>query len=60
MDVVQSLNFCTTCGSERKYSNQYDAYYCELCNVWKEEKCGDSEMCNYRPEKPSQIISNEI
>lgn len=56
MDVKSNL--CEQCGSERQYSNKYDAYYCELCNKWLEETCDDVEcdFCPTRPEKPSQII----
>jgi hypothetical protein len=45
------------CGSERQYSAEYDAYYCELCNEWLEETCEDLEckFCQNRPEKPSMI-----
>jgi hypothetical protein len=50
-------NHCPNCNSERQYSNKYDAYYCELCNIWLEEKCEDEgcDFCVERPEKPSQI-----
>lgn len=52
-----SNSFCDKCGSERQYSNKYDAYYCELCNKWLERTCSDSECeyCKDRPEKPSQM-----
>ena len=60
MDVKQSKNFCT-CGSERKYFQRHDAYYCELCNKWLEPTCDDPDcwFCPDRPEKPSQIIYNQ-
>lgn len=50
-------NWCPKCSSEVQYSNQYDAYYCELCNEWLESKCDDQEceFCPPRPDKPSQI-----
>jgi hypothetical protein len=49
---------CKNCGSEIQYNNQYDAYFCELCNKWLEESCGNPtcDYCNERPEKPSQIL----
>jgi hypothetical protein len=46
---------CPTCSNEkRSYSEEYDAYYCDFCNSWLEDTCGDSdcEYCNNRPEKP--------
>lgn len=57
MDVKNTTRFCSNCTSERQYSNKYDAYYCELCNIWLEEKCSDPECqyCPTRPEKPSQV-----
>ena len=56
MDIKLNGNWCSKCGSEVQYSNQYDSYYCELCNVWLERKCDDTgcEFCSNRPEKPSQ------
>jgi transcription initiation factor TFIIIB Brf1 subunit/transcription initiation factor TFIIB len=57
-----SKNTCPTCGSEKSYSNKYDAYFCELCNVWLEEKCTDSgcEFCAIRPNKPSRLEMKKI
>ena len=58
MDVKKTPRFCPTCSSERQYDEKHDAYYCELCNVWLEEKCTDAtcKFCTTRPEKPSQVI----
>ena len=38
------------------HSEEYDAYYCETCNLWLESKCDDPtcEYCNQRPETPRQ------
>lgn len=49
--------FCPKCGSEKLYSKHYDAFYCELCNVWLEEKCEDQscDICPNRPDTPSKI-----
>lgn len=57
MDLKLNGNWCPNCSSEVKYSNQYDAYYCELCNKWLEEQCSDSDcsFCSKRPDLPSQI-----
>ena len=56
MDLTRS---CPSCGGEKQYSNKYDAYYCELCNKWLEDRCADTEceLCISRPNKPSQILS---
>jgi hypothetical protein len=43
------------CQETKKYSKEYDCFYCENCNLWLEEKCGDEEceFCWGRPPKPS-------
>jgi hypothetical protein len=53
MDI--NPNYCK-CGYKRKYSEEYDAYYCELCNKWLEDKCDDAgcEFCKDRPKKPNE------
>lgn len=46
---------CPTCSSEKRlYSEEYDAHYCDFCNAWLEDICGDSdcEYCQARPPKP--------
>ncbi|WPX08765.1 hypothetical protein [Anaerocellum danielii] len=45
---------CPFCLSESSYDYQYDAYYCEKCNIWLEPKCeGDScKFCKNRPLRP--------
>ena len=42
---------CSTCIS---YSEKFDAYYCERCNIWLEEKCVDPlcDVCSTRPIRP--------
>ena len=54
---THSNAFCPNCKSEKLYSKQYDAFYCELCNVWLEEKCEDipCDICENRPDTPSKI-----
>lgn len=43
------------CRHPRSYSQKYDAYFCEKCDVWVESRCGDPdcEFCHKRPERPS-------
>jgi len=45
------------CCSSKKYSKEYDAYYCEFCNVWLETMCSDSEckFCIDRPKYPKLV-----
>lgn len=58
MDLKSNFHHC---GSERQYDKQYDAYYCELCNEWLENLCGDPncEFCQNRPKKPSMINNSD-
>jgi hypothetical protein len=43
------------CEETKKYSAEYDVYYCENCNKWLESKCSDPkcEFCTTRPESPN-------
>ena len=45
---------CSDCGVDKKYNSKYDAYYCQRCNVWLEDKCDEPECeyCRERPENP--------
>ena len=45
------------CEHPRSYCPRFDAYYCERCDVWKEDRCSDPdcEFCKGRPEKPSEV-----
>ncbi len=52
MDLKQT---CPDCGGPKLYEETADAHYCETCDKWLEEKCGDEE-CEYcwgRPPRPS-------
>lgn len=51
---------CEKCGTIKSYSEQYDAYYCESCNIWLENVCNDYECdyCNARPEHPNDVNLN--
>jgi hypothetical protein len=43
------------CDETRRYSREYDSYYCESCNCWLEDICNDREclFCRTRPVAPS-------
>lgn len=50
--------FCKICGSLARYHNYFDAYFCGVCNAWKEQKC-EQEKCRYcegRPERPLRVV----
>jgi len=40
-----------------KINDEFDSTYCELCDEWIEEKCGDREcgFCSKRPKRPSMV-----
>lgn len=45
---------------EKRYCRIFDAYFCEKCDMWLEDKCSSLKnecifRCSERPEKPSQI-----
>jgi len=50
-------NQCKNCDSRLQYSEEFDAYFCEACNQWKDERCGDPDCpyCIERPERPNYI-----
>lgn len=56
METTQKWSeFCSDCGNKKRYSEDYDAYYCVSCNKWLENKCSDAnncEYCAYRPPNP--------
>ena len=39
------------CEDIKQYSDKYDAYYCNACNIWLEDKCDDPE-CEFCPKRP--------
>lgn len=57
------LSECISCKGRLSYNEKYDSYFCELCNKWKEDKCGDDacHFCSDRPQKPSMenLIDND-
>ena len=48
------------CEQTKKYSEQYDTYYCSECNTWLEDICNDRSCiyCNARPLKPNEQETN--
>jgi len=42
------------CEESKGYSAEYDAYYCESCNKWLEDRCDNAEceICIGRPPTP--------
>lgn len=51
---VDEENCCMICKMNLIYYEDFDAYFCPICNRWTETKCNDSncEYCVNRPEKP--------
>jgi hypothetical protein len=44
------------CKHDKRYFEEYDAFYCIKCMKWLEKKCDDPEceFCSERPERPEQ------
>lgn len=51
-------NVCSNCFGMTKLNERYDAYYCEVCDMWTETVCEhkDCYYCKDRPAKPSDCI----
>lgn len=51
---MKRLPFCL-CGTEARYNESYDAYFCPLCARWLEATCDDADCdyCRDRPSSPS-------
>jgi hypothetical protein len=51
---------CNNCGAERRYDEEFDSYFCSICDCWLERVCGDTECeyCGERPEKPLDKTEN--
>jgi hypothetical protein len=53
---------CPICNNPKKHSEQFDANFCERCNVWLEPVCGNRncEFCSSRPKNPVKNIYTDI
>jgi hypothetical protein len=49
------------CQTPKAYSEEYDCYYCDPCNIWLEDICTDRdcEFCKNRPLTPKEINDQE-
>lgn len=49
---------CHVCENTLKYSDNYEAFYCENCNEWSEGLCRDEKCfyCTNRPSKPIELL----
>ena len=50
---------CLNCSNDKiSYDEKHDSAYCEACDVWLEDTCGDENCfyCKDRPDKPSKVI----
>lgn len=45
---------CQKCNNPTFHDEQWDSYFCAICNFWNESKCGadDCSYCVNRPDKP--------
>jgi hypothetical protein len=46
---------CPHCASAQVYYDDYDAFFCPVCNVWLEPACGDPS-CSFCAGRPSMPI----
>jgi hypothetical protein len=48
------------CQMSKAYSEKYDCYYCDTCNIWLEDICTDRdcEFCKDRPLTPKEGKEN--
>jgi hypothetical protein len=51
---IDDIRHCPHCGSARIYHDDYDSYFCPVCNMWLESACSDPSCsyCRSRPERP--------
>lgn len=49
-----SHRHCKRCYTGVVYSDKWDAFYCPVCNEWREPKCGfvSCDVCKDRPSRP--------
>jgi methionyl-tRNA synthetase len=54
-------NTCPDCHELKTYHSQHDTFYCENCDQWLEDTCGDAgcPYCTGRPSRPSQVTKRE-
>lgn len=53
---------CPRCGTREVYSQQFDAYFCPVCNRWLERKCSEAgcPCCSKRPAKPLPRFARQV
>ena len=42
---------CSRCDETVSYSDEFDTFYCDNCNLWLEERCVDP-LCDVCPKRP--------
>jgi len=55
-------DICKRCSFIVSYSEKFDAYYCERCNIWLEGKCVDPfcSACTSRPIRPIKKVKEKL
>lgn len=48
---------CDKCQGATSYSDRYDVYYCDACEIYLENKCIDKEceFCTKRPDNTNEM-----
>ena len=46
---------------ELSRSDRHDAYFCEECDRWAEDRCSDPHCgyCSERPDRPSEVTNED-
>jgi hypothetical protein len=55
------MNRCPECKKRKSYSEFYDAFYCNYCDIWLERLCSDRKckICAMLPDKPSEVRNDD-
>lgn len=53
---------CKQCNRKTFHDEQWDSYFCAVCNQWNENKCSDSHCCYCvpRPDRPLTASIHEV
>lgn len=50
---------CVKCNSNLIHYEIHDAFFCPLCNTWVNEKCDDSNGCEYCDNRPKEPLDDD-
>lgn len=53
------MKHCKNCNEKLILDDEYDSYYCPVCNEWTEKKC-DDKNCEYCKDRPDKHIEDKL